>query len=32
MIMENFESLVYRITVAAVSNKGPGPEAVTFGG
>ena len=29
----NLEPLVvYRITVAAITNKGPGPEGVTFGG
>ena len=31
--LENLEPLVvYRITVAAISNKGPGPAGVTFGG
>ena len=31
--LHNLEPLVvYRITVAALSNKGPGPAGVTFGG
>ena len=33
MTLQNLEPLVvYRITVAAISNKGPGPEGITFGG
>lgn len=33
MTLEKLEPLVvYRITVAAISNKGPGPQGVTFGG
>ena len=33
LILRNLQPLVvYRITVAAISNKGPGPEGVTFGG
>ena len=33
MTLRNLEPLVvYRITVAAISNKGPGPAGVTFGG
>lgn len=32
LTLQSLESLtVYRITVAARTNKGPGPEAVTFG-
>ena len=32
MTLENPEPLVaYGVTVAAVSNKGPGPEGITFG-
>jgi len=33
MTLRNLKPLVvYRITVAAISNKGPGPAGVTFGG
>lgn len=33
MILRNLKPLVvYRITVAAISNKGPGPAGITFGG
>ena len=33
MILRDLEPLVvYKITVAAISNQGPGPKGVTFGG
>ena len=33
ILLQNLEPLVvYKITVAAISNKGPGPEGVTYGG